>query len=281
MKSNKQKSFTTSLVDSLKKENISFDTFLEILSQNKHRFFENPELEFELLLSNGFPIEIDDDNIILKTAKNLIKEQTFCIVDIETNGGHVSKGDQIIEIGAIKYKNGVIVDKYESLVYAKSIPEYIQEVTNITPKMLEEAPTINRVLEEFKLFLEDDVFVAHNIKFDYNFVSNSLEKYDLGRLENRKLCTIDLAKRTIKAEKYGLKSLKELLNINIDNHHRAYSDALSTTYILKECFKFLDKKVKTVEDLIEFSKSAKPLVPKNNINNKRKKEEEENKSKKL
>ncbi len=281
MKSNKQKSFTTSLVDSLKKENISFDTFLEILSQNKHRFFENPELEFELLLSNGFPIEIDDDNIILKTAKNLIKEQTFCIVDIETNGGHVSKADQIIEIGAIKYKNGVIVDKYESLVYAKSIPEYIQEVTNITPKMLEEAPTINRVLEEFKLFLEDDVFVAHNIKFDYNFVSNSLEKYDLGRLENRKLCTIDLAKRTIKAEKYGLKSLKELLNINIDNHHRAYSDALSTTYILKECFKFLDKKVKTVEDLIEFSKSAKPLVPKNNINNKRKKEEEENKSKKL
>ncbi len=225
-------------------------------------FFDNPELEFELLLSNGFPIEIYNDNVVLKTSKTSIKDQTFCIVDIETNGGHVNKGHQIIELGAVKYKDGVIIDKYESLVYAKSIPEYIQEVTSITPKMLEDAPIINTVLEEFKLFLEDDVFVAHDIKFDYNFISNSLQKYHLGKLENRKLCTIDLARRTIKAEKYGLKSLKETLNIQIDNHHRAYSDALSTTYILEESFKYLEEKVKTVENLIDFSKNAKPVMPK-------------------
>lgn len=269
------KNFTANLVDKLKKENIPFNEFLELLSNNHERFFDNPELEFELLLSNGFPIEIYNDNVVLKTAKNSIKDQTFCIVDIETNGGHVNKGHQIIELGAVKYKDGVIIDKYESLVYAKSIPEYIQEVTNITPKMLEDAPVINTVLEEFKLFLEDDVFVAHDIKFDYNFISNSLQKYDLGKLENRKLCTIDLARRTIKAEKYGLKSLKETLNIQIDNHHRAYSDALSTTYILEESFKYLDEKVKTVEELIDFSKNAKPIMPKKHVNHGRKKEEKE------
>ncbi|XPV54762.1 MAG: 3'-5' exonuclease [Halarcobacter ebronensis] len=250
---------------------MSFDDFLDILSRHKEKFFDNPELEFELLLSNGFPIDIEDDKVFLKTTKTKISEQTFCIVDIETNGGHVNKGHQIIELGAVKYKNGEILDSFESLVYAKDIPEYIQGVTNITPSMLEDAPLLKKVLEKFKIFLEDDVFVAHDIKFDYNFISNSLEKCNLGRLCNRKLCTIDLARRTIKAEKYGLKSLKEVLQIDIDNHHRAYSDALSTTYILKEAIKHLDNSVVTVEDLITYSKNAKPVMPKMKVNHGKKK----------
>ncbi|WP_417334456.1 3'-5' exonuclease [Halarcobacter sp.] len=272
MKSNKN--FYSSLVDKLKKSPILFDDFLDILSRHKEKFFDNPELEFELLLSNGFPIDIEDDKVFLKTTKTKISEQTFCIVDIETNGGHVNKGHQIIEIGAVKYRNGEILDSFESLVYAKDIPEYIQGVTNITPSMLEDAPLLKKVLEKFKIFLEDDVFVAHDIKFDYNFISNSLEKCNLGRLCNRKLCTIDLARRTIKAEKYGLKSLKEVLQIDIDNHHRAYSDALSTTYILKEAIKHLDKSVITVEDLITYSKNAKPVMPKMKVNHGKKEEKQ-------
>ena len=274
MKSRNQKNFLTNLIEKLKKEPILLDDFLKELVKNDERFFDNPDLEFELLLSNGLPLEIYNDKVILKTSKLPIEEQVFCIVDIETNGGHVNKGHQIIEIGAVKYKGGEIIDKYESLVYAKHIPEFIQDVTNITPKMLEDAPVLKTVLEEFKLFLEDDVFVAHDIKFDYNFISDSLEKYDLGKLENRKLCTIDLARRTIKAERYGLRYLKKSLNIQIDNHHRAYSDALSTTYILEESFKQVKEKVNSVEELIHFSKSAQPLMPKKKANHHRIKEEE-------
>ncbi|PLY06120.1 MAG: DNA polymerase III subunit epsilon [Arcobacter sp.] len=280
MKSKNQKNFLVNLVSKLKKKPIAFDAFLIELTKNNEKFFECPELEFELLLSNGLPLEILNDEVFLKTSTTTINEQTFCIVDIETNGGQVNKGHQIIEIGAVKYRGGHIIDKYESLVYAKNIPEYIQEVTNINPKMLENAPSLKTVLEEFKLFLEDDVFVAHDIKFDYNFISNSLQKYDLGKLENRKLCTIDLARRTIKAERYGLGYLKESLNINIDNHHRAYSDALSTTYILEKSFNCLDENVKMVEDLIDFSKNAQPVMPKMQVNhghrkNNKQKENEE------
>ena len=272
MKYKKSPSFSSKLIAKLKKEPIAFDDFLVELTNNNNRFFESPELEFELLVTNGFPIDIEDNKVYLKTTKTEVMKQTFCVVDIETNGSSVSKGHQIIELGAVKFKGGEIIASYESLVYAKTIPENIQEVTKITPKMLENAPNIENVLEEFKLFLEDDVFVAHDIKFDYNFISNSFDKYDLGRLENRKLCTIDLARRTIKAEKYGLSYLKELLNINIDNHHRAYSDALSTSYILEESLKSLDDSVKTVEDLIDFSKNAKPVMPKLEVNTGAKKE---------
>ncbi len=242
------------LVKRLKSKDLLLCECLEIIDSFDDNFFDSSSLELELLISNGFPLDVQEDKVLLKTARTPLHNQTFCIVDIETNGSDITKG-QIIELGAVKYRNGKIIDKYDSLVYAKTIPPYIQEVTNITPLMLEDAPIINKVLEEFKIFLEDDVFVAHDIKFDYKFVSDSFEKYDLGKLENRKLCTIDLSKRTIAAKRYGLDFLKTLLDIDIKNQHRAYSDALSTSYILKKAFNLLPSCVQTAEDLIEFSKS--------------------------
>ena len=133
-KNNKQKvSFMDTLVSKLKKTDIGFEDFLLVLDHNEEKFFDNPELEMELLLSNGFPIDIIDNKVVLSTKNTAIKDQLFCIVDIETNGNTVHTG-QIIELGAVKYQNGKIIGKYESLVYAKDIPKYIQEVdTSQTP----------------------------------------------------------------------------------------------------------------------------------------------------
>lgn len=262
--SNNLKNLETKLL----KTPILFNDFLRMLEECEDTFYQDPYLEFELLLSNGFALELEDDYVFLKTTKTKIEEQTFCIVDIETNGSSVKKGYQIIELGAVKIKNGEIINKFSSLAYAKDIPEYIQEVTNISPDMLVNAPRIEEVLKDFKLFLLDDVFVAHDIKFDYNFISDSFEKYSLGKLMNRKLCTIDLAKRTIQAQRYGLSYLKEFLKIDINNHHRAYYDALSTAYIFKESILRLNsKKISTIEELIKFSKSDNILEIKKEISN--------------
>jgi DNA polymerase-3 subunit epsilon len=235
------------------RKSIAYDKFIDYISQIE-TFYDSPELEIELLISNGLPLKIKDDRVSLQTVQTFVENQTFCVVDIETNG---SKPDsaQIIEIGAIKYHGGEIIDHYESLVYAKDIPENIQELTGITPVMVEDAPRLKVILEEFKIFLEDDVFVAHDTRFDYNFISKSMQRLDLGELQNRKLCTIDLAKRTIKADRYGLDHLKEILDIKEDNHHRAMSDAKSSVMILKETLKRLPNSVKTTEELIRFSKS--------------------------
>jgi DNA polymerase III alpha subunit (gram-positive type) len=59
--------------------------------------------------------------------------------------------------------------------------------------------------------------VAHAISFDYKFISATMEQFDLGKLCNRKLCTIDLAKRSFSNDKYGLEYLRKLLNINTSN----------------------------------------------------------------
>jgi DNA polymerase-3 subunit epsilon len=95
--------------------------------------------------------------------------------------------------------------------------------------------------------------VAHDIQFDYNFISQSMKKYDLGELLNRKLCTINLSKKLIKIERYGLKYLKEHLEIEQGSHHRAFSDAYCTTMILLECLKIAPKEIDTAEKLISFS----------------------------
>ena len=245
--------YLDNIVATLIKRTTTFDKFLHILNKN-NTFYNDVDLEFELLISNGFPIEIIDENIIYKPAVTNIKDQVFCIVDIETTYGKPNKG-QVLEIGAVKYKDGEILDKFDSLIYCKDVPKNIEQITNITTQMVQDAPLEEKVLEEFKIFLADDVFVAHNIKFDYNFISESFDKFDLGQLANAKLCTIDLAKRVIDSEKYGLQFLKELLNIQVENHHRAYSDAQSCAIILERCIKDLPKDIDTSLQLIEFSKS--------------------------
>lgn len=242
------------ILNRLKKEDIKFDEFLKLLEISSDKFYENSELEFELLLINGFPIDIKDDFVCLKTKCTPLSEQTFCFVDIETNGGNVKNGSQIIELGAIKYKNGEILDSFNSLVFAKEIPTYVQELTQITPLILENAPTVQKVLQEFKTFLSDDIFVAHDVNFDYNFINDSFEKYNLGKMLNRNLCTINLSKRVFKCEKYGLSFLKEFLNIDVEFHHRAYFDALTTLKVFEKIFETLDLNlIKSGEDLIDFS----------------------------
>ena len=244
--------YLNKLVNSLNKKPLSIIQFNDIL-KTSDTFFDNLELEKELLISNGLPLHFSNEYVILKTSENFIKDQTFCIVDIETSAGNAKAG-QIIEIGAVKYKNGQVIERYESLVNTGEIPYKIQELTGIKPEMTHNAPNLKTVLEEFKVFLEDDVFVAHAIKFDYKFISDSFKKFDLGELCNRRICTIELSKKVIKCDRYGLKYLKEHLNIDIDNHHRAFSDALSTQQILEVCLTRLPKEIITTEDLIEFSR---------------------------
>ncbi|VAY86852.1 DEDDh 3'-5' exonuclease domain of the epsilon subunit of DNA polymerase III [hydrothermal vent metagenome] len=240
------------LTTRLIKSPLKIKTFRSIIG-NFDTFFNDIDLEIELLISNGYPIEFKNDIVYLKTATTPIEKQTFCIVDIETTSSKASVG-QIIEIGAIKYRDGEIIDTYKSFVNTYAISQYIEQLTGITIDMVQDAPLLREVIEEFKIFLGDDVFVAHAISFDYKFISDTMEQFDLGKLCNRKLCTIDLAKRTIANDKYGLKYLKELLNIEIGNHHRAYDDAYSTSIILQNCFNSIPN-IKTAEELIAYSKS--------------------------
>ena len=247
--------YLSKLTKKLKSAPLNIDQYNDLLESND-TFFESTELETELLVSNGYPLFFNHDKVYLKTKLVPISEQVFCIVDIETTGGNPNKG-QLLEIAAVKLKGGMIIEKYQSLVNCHEIPPKVQELTGISLEMVENAPNLKSVLEEFKIFLEDDVFVAHNLSFDYKFISDSFEKYNLGQLYNRGLCTINLCHRTIEAERYGLKYITEHLGIEMDEHHRAMSDTMATAEVFKRSLENIPGSVVTPEDLISFSLSKK------------------------
>lgn len=214
------------------------------------------DLAIEYINNAGISTVEKDDKIFSKTRFTNYKDETFCIVDIETNGNS-PQNDQIIELGAIKYKNGEVIDRLESFVYSNFVPDYIQKITHISQSDLIGAPKLKDILFEFRKFIGNSVFVAHNVRFDYNFISGSLQKFGFEELLNRRLCTINLAKKTIESEKYGLSYLKEHLSIDTGDHHRAYADAQSALKIFEISLKNIPDVVKTTEDLIEFSNPPK------------------------
>jgi DNA polymerase-3 subunit epsilon len=222
------------------------------------------EIEFNLELwrAQGLNIVKHRGYYYFDTRFMPINEATFCIVDIETNGSKIEK-HQIIEIGAIKFKNGEIIDRYQSLVKCNVINKHITEITGIKAQDTQNAPSLKDVMYKFKDFIGDSIFIAHDVKFDYRFISQSLEKIGLEPLLNRPLCSLFLAERTLESFRYALSYLEKTFNLNPEaTHHRAMSDVITTTALFKlslEKVFEIDKDIKTVEDLIRFSKHAKRL----------------------
>ncbi len=159
-------------------------------------------------------------------------EQDYVVVDVETTGSW-SSGDRITEIGAVKIQNHQVVDEWHSLLNPqRAIPARITQITNITNEMVREAPIFSEVADSFRHFMGDGIFVAHNVNFDYGFISQEYER--LGRrFRFPKLCTVAGMRRRYPGHKsYSLGKLCELYGIELETHHRALCDARATSYLL-------------------------------------------------
>ena len=217
--------------------------------------FEDSDMIFILLQASGYPIVEQVDGYANKTFFTPYQKQRYCVVDIETNGSKPGRS-QVIEIGAVMVEEGEVIDRLETFVECAYLPEYITKITGIEPEDLIGVPNRKEALMRLRTFMEDAVFVAHNANFDYSFLNASFDRFGLGTIGNPKLCTIDLAKRTFKSERYGLAYLNEFLNIDNYTHHRAYSDALSATKVMFKSFETIPAYVKSTDDLLRFSTSS-------------------------
>ncbi|MEF3191022.1 MAG: 3'-5' exonuclease [Campylobacterales bacterium] len=210
------------------------------------------EASLQLLRAMGFPLEQNDGRVRLATAHRHWRDETFCFVDIETTGPN-PEHSQILEIGALKGPLGGPYEEFATLIKARYIPPMIVDVTGITLQMVANAPTLATALRDFRLFLGDALFVAHDALFDYRYLSHALEQQGLGRLMNRALCTLKLSKKLIKAERYGLVGLSEALGLDATDHHRALADAKLSAKVCEIALKHLPEGVVTTEELIAFS----------------------------
>ncbi|MBV5221300.1 PolC-type DNA polymerase III [Staphylococcus hominis] len=178
-----------------------------------------------MLVDDGVPIAYKP------TDRNL-KDATYVVFDVETTGLS-NQYDQIIELAAVKVKDGEIIDKFERFSNPhEKLSETIINLTHITDDMLVDAPEIEEVLTEFKEWVGDAIFVAHNASFDMGFIDTGYERLGLGPSTNGVIDTLELS-RTINTEygKHGLNFLAKKYGVELTQHHRAIYDTEATAYI--------------------------------------------------
>ncbi len=162
---------------------------------------------------------------------------SYIVFDTETTGLNDTI-DEIIEIGALKYEQNVLVDEFQVLICPKKkIPEMITSITGITNEMVQNEKSIEEVLPTFLDFIEDYPLICHNTPFDIGFINASLRRMNKDILRNKTLDTILLAKEFIpKAYNYKLETLKRYFHLDFGSH-RSIEDCKTTNYIYQECKK--------------------------------------------
>jgi DNA polymerase-3 subunit epsilon len=158
----------------------------------------------------------------------------YAIVDIETTGSYAA-ANGITEIAIHVFDGIEVVEKFESLVNPlQPIPPFIQQMTGITNQMVANAPPFSAIAEQVFNLLQGQIFVAHNVQFDYSFVKAQL-KSDGFELNCSKLCTVRLSRQIIPGyPSYSLGKLCRSLGISLENRHRAGGDTAATVALFKK-----------------------------------------------
>jgi DNA polymerase-3 subunit epsilon len=155
----------------------------------------------------------------------------YAIVDIETTGGH-AHANGITEIAIIIHDGKKVVNRYETLVNpGVKIPDFISTLTGISQEMVRSAPPFSVVASEVFELLKNNIFIAHNVNFDYSFVKHHLANAGYN-LQTKKLCTVRLARKIIPGKtSYSLGKLCQQIGIKINDRHRAMGDCEATAQL--------------------------------------------------
>lgn len=154
---------------------------------------------------------------------DLPKNLTF--VDLETTGGSVTF-DRIIEIGILQVRDNKLTKTFETFLNPdRALPPEITNLTGISSADLEKAPSFFDIKDELLSYFEDTVLVAHNARFDYGFLKQEYLRFG-ERFAPKQLCTVKLS-RILYPEfrHHNLDSIIERFQFEIENRHRAFSDA--------------------------------------------------------
>ena len=157
----------------------------------------------------------------------------YAIVDIETTGGYAS-AHGITEIAVFVHDGERLVKRFESLVNPRQqIPPYITALTGISNEMVEDAPAFDDIADVVHDILKDNIFIAHNVNFDYSFVKHHLRSSGY-ELNTKKLCTVRLGRKVFPGlPSYSLGNLCRSLEIRVENRHRAGGDARATVKLFE------------------------------------------------
>ena len=208
-------------------------------------------------MKDGFKLIFGCEGYFVDDLKNLVinpKGQDlnteYIVFDIETTGLSQKK-NKIIEIGAVKVKDGEEIDRFSEFI------------NSITDEMVMHAPTVDVILPKFLEFCGDDIVVAHNAAFDTGFIKKNAK--DLGmKFDNTIMDTMTLSHVLLpELGKFTLDRVCKALNVKNEHHHRAVDDANATAKIFVKLYEMLvERGVKTVENVNELGSASDDTIKK-------------------
>ena len=189
------------------------------------------------LLGPDWRFQVDGDGIWSMAGPRPgtpLSELRYAVVDVETTGGSYGGGHRMTEIAIYEVRGGVVEDEYRTLLNpGRTIPRHISALTGINNRMVSSAPFFDHVAPDVLERLEGRVFVAHNARFDWSWVSRQLAEA-IGEVPNvERLCTVKMARRLLpRLRRRNLDAVARHFGIDLADRHRAYGDALATARIL-------------------------------------------------
>jgi DNA polymerase-3 subunit epsilon len=185
----------------------------------------------------------------------------FSVVDVETTGVKAWRGDRIIEV-AVARLDGTVA--FHSLVNPGiSVPPFVQGLTGISPDTLRDAPPFEAIADDLLAALAGTIFVAHNARFDWAFVSNEIERAKNLVLQGPRVCTVRLARRLLPdLPRRNLDMVSYHFGIEIEGRHRATGDAVAAARVLGRMLKIAkDGGALTLADLTGVGGRVSELPP--------------------
>jgi DNA polymerase III epsilon subunit family exonuclease len=163
----------------------------------------------------------------LPGKRTRLQNVIFVAFDTETTGFSPEK-DRIVEIGAVKFKGGEVIEKASWLVNPKrKIPYWARRVHGIDDQMVQNEPTFKEVFPEFATFVEGSVLIAHNARFDISFISEETKRSGYKSPPNEVIDSLVLFKAWFPAsESFSLQALAEHVKLDACGFHRAMADSM-------------------------------------------------------
>ncbi len=182
----------------------------------------------------------------------LLDDCAFAVVDVETTGVRAWGADRITEIAVAVVHSGRLEVILDTLVNpGRPIPPIITGITGINDEMVRDAPPFSAIADQVVAALAGRVFVAHNARFDWGFVSAELRRTRELVLGGQRLCTVRLARRLVRGVRScGLDSLQFYFGLENPARHRAAGDALVTAELLARLLRLArEEGARTLQDL--------------------------------